>query len=326
MCILQCVERGLIGLDEPVYRHLPELEPLEIISESFGSDSSNLLFILRPRSNDITVRHLLLHTSGIGHEESRLIPQWRASVGDCKETSPLIYQSAIPLLFEPGEGWEYGASIRASQLLLERVTGMGTEAYTQENVFRPLNMTSTTYTPASKADVCVRALKKVERGADNRLYPVEELMYGLTTCVSDFHKLMTDLMSPSSKVLTEQSVDFLFEPQLAAQSPALAALRKDISTYGDPAGIPRGSLDPPVNWSMAGLVVEETLPLSHIPAGTVTWNGMPNVIWTMNRQKGLGMIFATQLLPVDDKKTMELAMTFFREAWAHFNGTLPDQA
>jgi hypothetical protein len=60
------------------------------------------------------------------------------------------------------------------------------------------------------------------------------------------------------------------------------------------------------------MVVEEELSLSHIPAGTVTWNGMPNVIWTMNREKGLGAIFATQLLPADDEKTVDLTMAFTR--------------
>jgi hypothetical protein len=51
-----------------------------------------------------------------------------------------------------------------------------------------------------------------------------------------------------------------------------------------------------------------------MPAGTVTWNGMPNVIWAMNREKGLAMMFATQLLPVDDEKTVDLAMSFMRGA------------
>ena len=58
--------------------------------------------------------------------------------------------------------------------------------------------------------------------------------------------------------------------------------------------------------------------LSHIRTGTVTWNGMPNVVWTMNRGKGLGMIFATQLVPVDDPKTVDIAMDFFQNAFDHF--------
>ena len=45
---------------------------------------------------------------------------------------------------------------------------------------------------------------------------------------------------------------------------------------------------------------------------------MPNLIWAMNREKGLGIIFATQLLPVDDEKAVDLAMSFMRGAWDMF--------
>ena len=71
----------------------------------------------------------------------------------------------------------------------------------------------------------------------------------------------------------------------------------------------------PVNHSLAGLVVEEELPLSHLPPHTVTWNGMPNFVWAMNKEKRVATIFATQLLPVDDERTVDVAMSFFREAW-----------
>ncbi len=60
--------------------------------------------------------------------------------------------------------------------------------------------------------------------------------------------------------------------------------------------------EPPVNFSLAGLLVEDELPLSGLPKGTVTWNGMPNVIWALNKERGVGTLFATQLLPVDDEK------------------------
>jgi hypothetical protein len=45
---------------------------------------------------------------------------------------------------------------------------------------------------------------------------------------------------------------------------------------------------------------------------------MPNFIWAMHREKGIGMFFATQLLPVDDEKTVELATEFFKGAWGRF--------
>jgi CubicO group peptidase (beta-lactamase class C family) len=316
--ILQYVDRGLIKLDEPVYKYLPELENLEIISANTGPDASTKPFTLRPRTKDTTVRQLLLHTSGIGYYEHKIHQQWRAAVGDSQEKNRLIYESAMPLRFEPGEGWIYGGSIRASQLLLERLSGTDIEEYMQNNVFRPLGMASTTYVPAGYANIRERALKEVRRGDDGKLYAVDRPMYGLTTCASDFNKLLADLMSSKSQVLTKESLDLLFEPQLAPNGAALLALRNDTECYEYPAGIPLDMANPPVNFTIGGLFAEETLPLSHIPPGSVTWNGSPNVISVMNRDQGLGMTFATQLTPVDDPKTVDLAMTFFREAWKTF--------
>jgi hypothetical protein len=42
------------------------------------------------------------------------------------------------------------------------------------------------------------------------------------------------------------------------------------------------------------------------------------MICAMNREKGLGLIFATQVLPVDDEKTVDLAMAFMRGVWDTF--------
>ncbi|KAF2669633.1 hypothetical protein BT63DRAFT_425310 [Microthyrium microscopicum] len=56
---------------------------------------------------------------------------------------------------------------------------------------------------------------------------------------------------------------------------------------------------------MAGLVIDKKLPLSHSPAGTVTCNGMPNVVWAVNEMEGLVMLFMAQLLPVDDERAVD---------------------
>jgi CubicO group peptidase (beta-lactamase class C family) len=321
VAILQYVDRGLIKLDEPVHKFLPELENLDIISENTGPDASTKPFILRPRTKDITTRQLLLHTSGIGYYENKIFQQWRAVVGDSQVKNRLLYESTMPLLFEPGDGWVYGGSIRASQLLLERLAGTNIEEYMQKNVFQPLGMASTTYVPAGHAHICERALKEVHRGDDGKLNAVDKPMYGLTTCASDFNRLLADLMSSKSQILSKESLDVLFEPELTPNSPALLALHSDRHCYEYPAGIPLDMTDPPVNYTIGGLFVEDTLPLSHIPAGSVTWNGSYNVIFIMNRDKGLGMVFATQLMPVDDPKTVDLAMIFFREAWKTFGAT-----
>ena len=78
------------------------------------------------------------------------------------------------------------------------------------------------------------------------------------------------------------------------------------------------SRPPLVNWCPAGLLAEAILPISLMPKGTVTWEGMPNVLWAMNREKRIGMFFGTQLVPVGDKIANGLALLFMRNAWNKF--------
>jgi CubicO group peptidase (beta-lactamase class C family) len=234
-----------------------------------------------------------------------------------KDYRPHEEAFSTPLLFEPGEGWVYGASLDWTSLLVSRLTNQTLGKYIQENIFNPPGMTSSLHDPQNHPYISSRILQMVRREGDTLLpanYPLRELV----SSVSDLGTLLSDLMSPSSKLLKQESLDLVFAPQFAPSSSALSYIRHDTENYAAPAGIPISQTEAPVNHSLAALVVEEELSLSHMPAGTVTWNGMPNVIWAVNREKSLGMIFATQLLPVDDENTVDLAMAFMRGAWDTF--------
>lgn len=318
---LQCVQRGLITLDESVYPYLSELQHVKVLSKQLKIQS---------QATPITLRHLLSHSSGIVHESEPLIKAWRVIV---KQEPKEVYHPCInyaslqassdataydtPLLFQPGEGWAYGTSVEWTAALVARVTNVPLGQYIKENIFDPLAMTSSIYNPQDHPDICARLLQLVRRDRDQLLpvtYPLKELVSSLP----DMTALLTDLLSYSSKLLKRELQDLLFVPQLSPQSEALEWIQKDTENYAAPAGIPPGMTIAPVNHSLAALTVEEKLPLSHMPAGTVTWNGMPNLIWAMHQEKGIGMMFVTQLLPVDDEKTVKLAMEFFRGAWDTF--------
>lgn len=71
---------------------------------------------------------------------------------------------------------------------------------------------------------------------------------------------------------------------------------------------------PEVAFGLGGLVVQKDVP--NIPAGTLTWNGMPNIGWFVNRDRGLGAIYVSQVLPPGDAKSVGLLGDFWREIWA----------
>ena len=322
---LQCVGRGLITLDESVHSILPELDNVGVLSENEGQDALTTPYLLKPTSRRVTVRYLLSHSSGIDYESNPWVQKWRVHTGKApeKDYHPSIVRDpqsySTPLLYEPGEGWIYGASVEWTQALVSRLTGVGLGKYVQEHIFDPLNMSSSTYFPQDNSEVCLKLLQMVRRDGDEILpvdFPIGQM--GLVCSASDISKLFIDLLSPSSKILKKDLHDLLFTPQFAPSSAARAAIRRDTEMYAIPAGIPHTVTDAPVNHSLGALVIEEAISLSGMPVGTVTWNGMPNLIWAIHQEKGMAIAFLTQVLPVDDEKTMNLAMEFMRAAWKTF--------
>lgn len=119
LCLL--LERGLLGLDDPVHRHLPEFA---------GEDR-----------RQVTVRHLLTHTSGLPD----MLPE---NVSLRKEHAPLseFVQRicATPLLFAPGTNISYQSTgIALIGELIERLSGKSCAQFLREEFFLPLGMENT---------------------------------------------------------------------------------------------------------------------------------------------------------------------------------------
>jgi CubicO group peptidase (beta-lactamase class C family) len=323
IAVLQLVERGAIGLDDPVYKHVPELEKLEIISANTDPSTPDVKFTLRPPTKQITLRHMLTHLSGIGSGEDALTEAWDATAPpqEFADDAPAIVKMlSTPLLFEPGEGWAYGHSVHWLQLVVSRASGQTFLQYMQEHIFDALGMKNSTYLPHTREDVSSRLLQGVQRKEDGSLVPAPEgTMNGLACSISDIKTVLVDLISPKPKLLGENGVALLFEPAFALSTPALEDLRKGEEVYAATIGLVRNPIRAPVNFSCAGgLVVEQGIPQSKLPPGTLTWNGMPNLIWTMNRQKRIATLFATQLVPVDDEKAVNHMIEFLKCAWTTF--------
>lgn len=320
---LQLVERGVLGLDEPVSRHVPELGALEVISPNTDPATPEVKFALRPQAAKMTLRHMLTHSSGIGSGEDELTEAWRAATPpqEFPEDAPgIVKMFSTPLLFEPGDGWEYGHSIHWLQLVIVRASGQTFLQYMQEHVFDPLGMKNSTYLPHSREDVSSRLLQGVQRQEGGSLMPAPEgALDGLACSISDVKAVLVDLISPRPKILGKQNVDLLFQPAFAESSSALGSFRKGEEVYAATIGFAGNTMRAPTNFSCAGaLVVEQEIPQSRLPPGTLTWNGMPNLIWAMNRERGVASLFATQLLPVDDEKAVDHMIEFLKCAWTTF--------
>jgi len=134
--VLLLRDDGLIDIDAPVQKYLPDFQPND------------------PLSSNITVRHLLNHTSGLpGTFSAPLIFQQ----GDDDMTALVAAMGRVRLNREPGSSFEY-ADINYCLLgaLIERVSGITFEDFIQQKIFIPLGMDNTTLYP-EEADKLGRA-------------------------------------------------------------------------------------------------------------------------------------------------------------------------
>ena len=101
---LQLVEQGKVGLDQPLGGVVPELADL-IVLEGFSAAGAPRL---RPAKRPVTLRHLLTHTSGFGHDVwSADIARYQAATGLPPLSTQTNESLRPPLLFDPGDRWEY---------------------------------------------------------------------------------------------------------------------------------------------------------------------------------------------------------------------------
>ena len=339
---LQLVERGLLTLNEPINRHIPEIDKCLRVEKVAGAGQDDKPEVeLRRPGRDVTLRHLLLYISGLctGEAYEKYLGSHSAvpPIEFPEDAHYLLKMRSTHLFFEPGEGFDYGWSIYYVQLLVERLGGKRTYVeYANDYIFRALGMTTSTYGPAESPKIWERRLQMVRRvdgsnaAGKSRLVPCDEATQGITCSISDIARLFSGIMSPDCKLLRlQEHRDMLFEPQLEPGSPAHTSFMSDPINYGFLLPLQKGvseqvswsvSPRPKVNWTALGTVLEEddTLPGLCIPRGTVTFEGMPNVIWTINREKGRAMLFGNQILPVYDVEAHNMVTKFMRTAWKTF--------
>lgn len=103
LACMQLVEQGLLGLDDgdQIESLCPELKDLQVLRPDGSFEKKN---------KTITLRMLLNHTAGFGYTFfNERLRDWSFPAG-VDEFSGRIEDMKTPLLFQPGEGWEYGVS------------------------------------------------------------------------------------------------------------------------------------------------------------------------------------------------------------------------
>lgn len=151
--LMMLYEQGLFQLDDPVGAYLPELADLPVLAGGTVDAVQT-----RPAARSMTVRDVLMHTSGLGSASAPSVLSdlyrragIRGSVSEGTLAEMVTKLRDIPLQADPGDRWIYGISTDIVGRLCEVISGLPFDEYLRRSIFEPLEMTDTGFTvPADK--------------------------------------------------------------------------------------------------------------------------------------------------------------------------------
>lgn len=228
----------------------------------------------------------------------------------------------LPLLFEPGQGWEYGSGIDWAGILVERISGTNLQDFVQRYIWTPLNVKEMTFHLEQRPDIRAKLALTSKRSTEGEIDWVTELVIpdpiegalggaGIYSTAKDYFTIMRSILANDGRLLSAESVDEMFRPQLGPRSKrSLCDLAKTVERSTG-FGLPQGtSLD----HSLAGIVNMEDLGTGR-KSGSISWGGYPNLNWWIDRVTGICGLYASQLHPPADPTSVELFKVFQAEMY-----------
>lgn len=310
---MQLIERGKLDLDSPASRWAPDLGSVQVLE---GFDAAGAPRMRAP-GRPITLRHLLTHTAGFGY------PVWNApikrycevmdvpSTGTCKNAS-----LRVPLLFDPGECWNYGINVEWVGKIIEAASGQRLSVYLRENLLGPLDMHDTGFkiTPPMRA----RLAGMHQRGDDGGLEPIDfevpqepefELGGGgLYSTAADYLKFVRMILNRgeagADAVLKPESVELMARNHIGAlrvtpMRTAMPTRSRDVEFF---PGVAK-------TWSLGFMINEAVAPTGR-SAGSLAWAGLSNCYCWIDPDRKIGGVYITQILPFGDEKSLPLFLQF----------------
>ena len=309
---MQLVEQGRLSLDAPAPAIDPELSEPQVL-EGFDAAGAPQL---RPAKRPITLHHLLTHTSGFAY---RL---WDAKalqyVNALQRLAPAQRSKLprVPLMFDPGERWQYGPGIDWVGRIVETVSGEPLDGYFRRHILDPLGMRDTAFliSPQQRA----REATMHRHGADGGLIPqpIEKQVPrktfsgggGIYSTAGDYLTFIRMLLNGGAldgvRILKPDTVALMGRNEIGDTEAGILktttpALSNDVDFF---PGIG-------LRWGFGHMINMQPVPGGR-SAGSLTWAGLFNTYYWIDPQRRVAAVFMTQVLPFADAAALRVYRAF----------------
>lgn len=306
VALMTLVEEGLIALDDPVARHIPEWKDLAVFSAGTGP------YLSTPPARPMQVVDLLRHTSGLTYgfqNRTNIDAAYRklkleAMHGGHDLEAMIQMLAKLPLEFSPGEAWNYSVATDVVGYLVQKIAGKSLDKVLQERIFDPLKMVDTGFhvrdDQRSRFAACYDAAPggkmKLQDDAQKSPYLAPPSLLsgggGLVGTAADYMRFANMLMNrgelDGARILAPKTVDLMASNHLPGGAD-LTEMSRSLFSESTNAGVGFG----------LGFAVVFDPPQTLIPCslGEFYWGGAASTAFWVDPMEDVTAVFMTQLLP-----------------------------
>jgi methyl acetate hydrolase len=317
---MQLVEQGKIELDAPMSVLCPEAAN-PVVLEGFDSDGNPKT---RPAASEPTLRQLLTHTSGYVYDIwNAPMGRWYAATNTPSLFSLQRQALRAPLAFDPGTKWEYGIGIDWAGFMVEAASDLTLGTYLTKNLTGPLGMADTGFVHSESMLARVSAIHA--RLPDGSLLAIDlpgaenpEFEMGgggLQSTMSDYGRFMRMILNDGEldgvRVLKVDTVQAMCTNQMGKLR--VSELKTAAPQFSNDAEMFPGEEK---SWGLTFQIHEQAGNTGR-PKGTLSWAGLANSYYWIDRTNGVAGAYLSQILPFADAKSIGLYYDFERAVYAN---------
>jgi methyl acetate hydrolase len=319
---LRLVEQGKLSLEAPV----PDIDPVVAAPQVLDGFDPAGKPLLRPAKRPIALHDLLTHTAGFVYRlwDSEALKYYKAI--DKLPTAERRKLPHTPLMFDPGERWQYGGNIDWVGRLVQAVSGEPLDAHFRKHIFEPLGMNDTGFviSPAQWAREASGhrrqpdgSLKAEPMGPQPKWPPAPQSYSGgggICSSAPDYLTLIRMLMHGGAlngvRILRPDTVALMGQNQIGPID--VGVLRTTAPTISNDVDFFPGIK---LKWGFGHMITTQPVPEGR-SAGSLTWAGIYNTYYWIDPKKRIAAVFMTQVLPFADQRVLRVYRQFERGIYA----------